>query len=609
MVSAASEPRASFWGVADLARFGPGRAVFDRVGGEEPGTASVTCDGLRIVVRTGAAVVDVPGGVVLVSGSPALAGSEVPATATDIAAALRGGAGGEAPTFGGRYSIVHIDVEGRCVRLLTDRFAVLPLCYSIEGSEVAFSDRADGVPPLRERAIDLQALFNYAYVHVVPAPRTAFVGVHRVPPAGCLTVRDGDTVFASTWRPRFASAGHAHPRPSADEFRELLRAAVQREVGGGRVGAFLSGGTDSSTVAGMLKAALGIDPDVFSIGFDAAGYDEIEYATIAARHFGCRHHVYYVTPDDVAAAVPAIAGHYDQPFGNSSALAAYYCATRAREHGIRRLLAGDGGDELYGGNVRYAKQKVFAAYDAVPSALRTAVVEPLVLNDAARRLPLVRKLASYVTQARVPMPDRTDTYNLLVRHGIGNLFAPEFVAAIRAEEPAELQRRVYAASDGAALVDRMLAYDWRFTLSDNDLPKVIGTSTLAAMEVAFPLLDDRIVDFSLRLTASQKVNGTTLRPWFKEALTGFLPIEVVRKKKHGFGLPFGPWLVRHAGLQRFARDAVEGLIERRLVLPSAMDRMFSPDLERFPGYYGELIWILMMLEHWLRSAAPRWRLA
>jgi asparagine synthase (glutamine-hydrolysing) len=358
----------------------------------------------------------------------------------------------------------------------------------------------------------------------------------------------------------------------------------------------------------MLKAVRGDGPDVFSIGFDAAGYDEIEYASIAARHFGCRHHVYYVTPEDVIAAVPAIAGHYDQPFGNSSALAAYYCACRAREHGMRRLLAGDGGDELYGGNVRYAKQKVFAAYGAVPSVLRAAL-EPLLLNDAARRVPLVRKLASYVAQARVPMPDRTDTYNLLVRHGIGNVFTPGFIAAIGDDEPAQLQRQVYAESDGAALVDRMLAYDWRFTLADNDLPKVIGTATLAAIEVAFPLLDDRVVDFSLRLTAAQKVDRTTLRPWFKQALTGFLPIEVVQKKKHGFGLPFGPWLVRHAGLQRFARDAVGGLIERGLILPSAMDRMFSPELERFPGYYGELVWILMMLEHWLRAAAPRWRLS
>ena len=127
------------------------------------------------------------------------------------------------------------------------------------------------------------------------------------------------------------------------------------------LGCFLSGGTDSSTVAGTLKQVTG-SAATFSIGFDAAGYDEMDYARIAAKHFGTDHHEHYVTPAELVSAIPKVAAHYDQPFGNSSAVPAYICATVARDHGVRKLLAGDGGDELFGGNTRYAKQKIFEAW-------------------------------------------------------------------------------------------------------------------------------------------------------------------------------------------------------------------------------------------------------
>src|SRR4029453_16815832 len=140
-----------------------------------------------------------------------------------------------------------------------------------------------------------------------------------------------------------------------DEFISLLQAAVRDASEHARSGAFLSGGTDSSTVSGMLARASDAPAPTFSIGFDVPGYDEMAYARIAARHFGCEQHEYYVTPGDVVDAVPRIAASYDQPFGNASAIPTYYCAKLARESGISRLLAGDGGDELFGGNERYAK--------------------------------------------------------------------------------------------------------------------------------------------------------------------------------------------------------------------------------------------------------------
>jgi asparagine synthase (glutamine-hydrolysing) len=210
-----------------------------------------------------------------------------------------------------------------------------------------------------------------------------------------------------------------------NEFRRLLAEAVARQLDGSRPAAFLSGGTDSSTVAGLIGEVSGRPAATYSIGFDAKGYDEMAYARIAAQRFGCEHHEYYVTPDDLVQGIPALAAHHDQPFGNSSALPAYICALRAREDGVTRLLAGDGGDELFGGNTRYAKQRVFDWYQLVPAGLRSGLLEPLSSDGGALdRLPLLRKGASYVRQARVPMPDRLQTYNLLQRLGQTDVLTP-----------------------------------------------------------------------------------------------------------------------------------------------------------------------------------------
>lgn len=163
-----------------------------------------------------------------------------------------------------------------------------------------------------------------------------------------------------------------------------LQDAVAAQLDGGKAACFLSGGTDSSTVAGMIGRAAGTAAATYSIGFDAQGYDEMEYARLASRHFGTQHHEYYVTPADLVKGIPHVAASYDQPFGNSSALPAYYCALMARDDGVTRILAGDGGDELFGGNVRYAKNRVFDAYQRVPGLLRRGLLEPWLGGAPAR---------------------------------------------------------------------------------------------------------------------------------------------------------------------------------------------------------------------------------
>lgn len=484
--------------------------------------------------------------------------------------------------------------------LAIDRFAIQTLCYRIVDGRLEVATRAD---ELGATEIDPQAIFDYLYFHVIPSPRTIFKDVHRLPPGHYALFEGGRLTVAPYWQPHFIEGSGESFSSLRQEFLDIVRDSVANRIGTGSVGCYLSGGTDSSTVSGMLTQVTGRPAETYSIGFDVPGYDEMEFARIAVRHFGTHHHEYYITPDDLVAGMPKVAASYDQPFGNSSAVPAYYCALRAKEDGIDHLLAGDGGDELFGGNSRYAKQRVFGIYDRIPAPVRTGLLEPMLADSTVfDRVPVAKKAASYIRQARVPMPDRMQTYNLLMRMGLETVFTRDFLDRIDPTTTDRHQKATYAAcAPDASLVNKMLAYDWRYTLAENDLPKVIGSARLAGVDVGFPFLDGRLLDFSLKLPTNYKLKGLKLRWFFKEALRGFLPDEIITKKKHGFGLPFGPWAVQHAPLNTLARDSLHGLADRQIVRREFIETLLSEHLPAHPGFYGELVWIMTMMEQWLRS--------
>jgi asparagine synthase (glutamine-hydrolysing) len=493
-----------------------------------------------------------------------------------------------------------------------DTFALQPQCWTTNAEgQVLTAARADTLAT-DSTPLDPQALFDYLYFHCIPSPRTIFKGVYRVPASHQLVADGVKTRAVSQWAPNFQPArGPVSFDALKAEFRALVKNAVAKGLDGSTPACFLSGGTDSSTVAGMIREVTGTGAKAFSIGFEAEGYDEMVYARLAAKHFGCEHHEYYITPDDLVRSIPAVAASYDQPFGNSSVLPTYYCALQARQAGVSRLLAGDGGDELYGGNARYAKQRVFGHYEAIPQGLRSAVLEPFFGQAWVANTPLLKKGASYIQQATVPMPGRMQMYNLLLRLGVDEVLEPGFMALVNREGPAEHQRAVWDwAGSGSpgntpSTLNRMLAYDWRYTLAENDIPKVRGAMQLAGVGVAYPMLDAGLLDFSLRLPDHYKLKGLKLRWFFKEALRGFLPDEIISKPKHGFGLPFGPWMVRHAPLRALATDSLHSLGQRGIVRPAFIRSLLDDFVPQHPGYYGEMVWVLMMLEQWLRAHLPK----
>ena len=492
--------------------------------------------------------------------------------------------------------------------LAVDRFSVQTLCYRVHDGQLWFASRAD---ELRDASTDIdpQALFDYLYFHAIPSPRTIFKNIHRLPPGHYALFDNGELTVAPYWSPSFLEQHESSFAQKKFEFRQLLKDCVASQLDDTKPACFLSGGTDSSTVAGM--AALSIDKPVstYSIGFDAQGYDEMAYARLAANHFKTQHHEYYVTPSDLVRCIPMMASQFDQPFGNSSALPAYFCAKMAFDDGVSKMLAGDGGDELFGGNSRYAKQRMFGWYAHLPDLLKNQLMEPLLTSPAAARFALIRKAGSYVEQAREPMPDRLQMYNLIMRLGAQQVLTPQLLAQVDLSAPLKLQRQVWHKAKNCSPLNRELAYDWRFTLAESDLPKVRAAGCVAGVKVGFPMLDDRLLAFSQCLPSADKLKRLQLRWFFKSALQGFLPEEIIRKKKQGFGLPFGVWFNADKPLKALATDSLRGLAERGVVRSDFIQELLHQRMQEHPGYFGEMVWILMMLEQWLRARAPSYRLS
>jgi asparagine synthase (glutamine-hydrolysing) len=499
----------------------------------------------------------------------------------------------------GSFGLAVIDAAHREIFLAVDRIGQQPLFYARTADGLVFGSRADSIllHPGIDDGIDPQGLFDYVYCHHCPSPGSIFRNLRKLEGGQHLLYRDGRISVQRYWRPAFRERPAGSVETLGEELRRSVAASVGRFAAGNRrVGAFLSGGLDSSAVAGVL-AGIG-ETRAFSIGFPERAYDETAYARIAADRFGIRLHRRVLAPEDAVVAIPEIAAACDEPFGNSSALPTYFCARLARDEGIDLLLGGDGGDELFGGNERYARQLLFERYRAVPGPVRRAVDAVLGLPPEAAPL---RKLSRYVAQAAIPLPDRLQDYNFLHRCPPAEVFTPDFLGAVDTEAPLAAMRDCYRRLPSASALNRMLYLDWKITLQDNDLVKVNRMCELAGIAVAYPMLDDALVELSCRIPSAWKVKGRRLRWFYKKAMEGFLPGEILRKPKHGFGLPFGIWMKTCAPLRELAYDSVSALRHRDFVAAGFIDRAMELHRSGHAAYYGELIWILMMLELWFQG--------
>ncbi len=502
-------------------------------------------------------------------------------------------------------SLLIFDKRSSEILASTDKFASAQLFYSQIDEQTIISNQLSllttifSTPP----TINNQAIFNFIDSHVIPSPMTIYQNIYKFEPAQSIKFSSGTQKKSLYWLPEFDEQLHESLDTLKERTREALRQSVMKHDASETTATFLSGGLDSSTVTGYLARNTSRTVNAYSMGFEESGYDETEYAKIAAKYFGTHLKSYYVTPGDVASAFSDVVRGYDEPFGNSSAIPTYLCAKVARQDGMTTLLAGDGGDELFAGNVRYAKQYLFEPYKKIPAALRKHLIEALLLNDMAhtRHQPFA-KFKSYIEQANTPMPDRMERYNFINYFSAEKIFNENFLTSIDQEYPLNEKRCAYNRPHNASMLNRMLYMEWKSTLADNDLVKVNGACAMAGMAVRYPMLSDELVELSTKIPSNLKLKGQHLRYFYKQSLRGFLPEQIINKKKHGFGLPFGEWLKKSPVMQEHIYDNLNALKKRAYIKPEFIDHIIKIHrTQDSASYYGTMVWILAVLNEWLES--------
>jgi asparagine synthase (glutamine-hydrolysing) len=404
------------------------------------------------------------------------------------------------------------------------------------------------------------------------------------------------------WDLRYGTGGSPVSAGLPQEIFGRIRTAVRGALAGAApddAGAFLSGGTDSTTVAAFAAEALEHDLDVFSIVFEDPSHSEERFMSAAARRFPLRRHSFELDEAAFMKALGPVRLAYDEPYANASVYAAYYCFVMAEEAGKKFLLAGDGGDEIFGGNERYLKDSLLGRYASIPGALKLIWEAPL------DRLPirghLANRLRKMFRRSRLPNPDRFYADTEFASAHWERLRGPAFrTHPVEGESSLDLVRDLYRQCTATEELDRLLYLDMKLAIADNDLRKVVGCGAIFGIEPRFPFLNLDLVEFANALPASQKLRGLQKRYGFKQAMRGYVPDEILFKRKQGMGLPLGQWLREAGPVSAYARERLADRSAADLFDRRYLDRIWEQH-QRGEWDHAEDLWRIVVLVDWFTT--------
>ena len=502
----------------------------------------------------------------------------------------------------GMFAVALWDARARRLVLARDRLGIKPLHYAWSGDKLYFASEIKsllkaGVP----RDIDLRSLSRFFTFEYIPAPDSIFAGIKKLLPGHLMTVQDGRSEIRRYWDVRYAET-KMKARPEADYAEEIaarLRESVRmRLLSDVPLGVFLSGGIDSSSVTALMSETAGGRIRTFSIGFQEKTFDELEYARMVAERFGTEHTEFVVEPAHAAGLVPTLMEYLDEPLADASIIPTYIISKMARRHVIV-ALAGDGGDELFGGYDTYKAYKVARWYRRVPGFLRRGIVGPLVrkLPASEKRLSFEFKSKKFIAGAEYP-PEIANTlwwgaYTPALKD---KLFSPAFRAETDVDPfaPIAFHRPYTNAADG---LDRLAYLDLKLYLQDDLLVKVDRMSMANSLEIRVPFLDYTFVEFAATIPSRLKLKGWTSKYILKKAMAPRLPAEILKKKKIGFDIPLGPWMQNE--LRAFILDT---LAPERLRRHGYFNEAFIRAIldEHMAGTHNhrQLLWPLVIFQFW-----------
>ena len=498
----------------------------------------------------------------------------------------------------GMFAFAIWDDKKREVYIARDRVGKKPLYYTVTtGGTLVFGSEVKSLleHPEVKREINLEALDAYFTLGYVPDPLTIFRGVSKLPPGHYLTFSAGRLNIQQYWDFNFEPGDSRKPEDYLDELRTLLDESVRlRLISEVPLGAFLSGGIDSSTVVALMARQMNQPVKTFSIGFNEDSYNELKYARLTAKQLGTDHHEFFVTPQ-ICNVIDDLIWHFDEPFADPSAIPTFMVSKLARDH-VTVALSGDGGDELFAGYSHYVVQESRRAFSAVPKAIRKGVMRPL-----SYRLPHGAWGRNYLHNISLDPIDRyLDSLSYFTELSKESLYSFDFQKELQPKNQVARSFRDYADRvNTKESLDQLLYIDGKTYLPGDILTKVDRMSMATSLEVRVPLLDHKLIDFVTRVPASLKLAGIETKHLLKRVARDLIPAEILDRPKQGFGIPLEQWI--NSELRDQIRETLrEPRTRQRGYVNSSYVDLILDEHHKGRRDHSFPLWALLILELWHR---------
>jgi asparagine synthase (glutamine-hydrolysing) len=502
----------------------------------------------------------------------------------------------------GMFAFAIWDELEQTLFLARDRVGKKPLLYSHQpNGDLIFGSEFQAVlqHPSVSREVDREAIDSYLSFLCVPAPQTAFKQIRKLEPGHWLRWRGGEIETNRYWLPDFSKKIKITENEAIEETTRILRESTRlRMISEVPLGAFLSGGVDSSTVVALMAQESSSPVKTFSIGFEEQDFSELKYAKRVAEHVGAEYHEFIVRPNAVDV-IPTLVEHYGEPYADSSAIPTYYVSKETRQH-VTVALNGDGGDESFAGYERYAAMRIAETYRRIPAGLRKIFVEAPVslLPISELKRSRFRDAKRFIKAANLPRTERyfrwMSTFN---RKAKRELYTKDFAATIGDDQAFSFLDKWFSSAGGSGTLDATLLTDQMTYLPNDLLVKVDIASMANSLEARSPFLDHNLIEFAASLPEGMKMRGFETKTLLKKVATRLVPKEVVYRRKMGFGVPIGNWF--RGEMKDFVRSVLlsERSLKRGVVRPDMIERYVNEHITGARDHAFQL-WTLMMLELW-----------
>jgi len=504
--------------------------------------------------------------------------------------------------FRGMFAFAIWDKNDRSLFIARDRVGKKPLLYShqpngdlIFGSEF----RALLAHPSVSREVDHEAIDDYLSYLCVPAPKTAFKHIRKLEPGHWLRWKDGKIETHRYWLPDFSRKIKISEEDAIEETTRILRESTRlRMISEVPLGAFLSGGVDSSAVVALMAQESERPVKTFSIGFEEQDFSELKFARRVAEHVGAEYNEFIVRPNAVEI-LPTLVEHYGEPYADSSAIPTYYVSCETRQH-VTVALNGDGGDESFAGYERYAAMSMAKHYQRIPSILRRSLLElPLnAIPTSETKRSRLRDAKRFLSAAQLPDAQRYFRWNTtFTEEAKSELYSDEFRHSLNGSRPFGLIESWFEKANGGGIVDDAMFVDQMTYLPNDLLVKVDIASMANSLEARSPLLDHKVIEFAASLPESIKVKGRETKTLLKKVASRLVPPEVIYRRKMGFGVPVGAWL--RGEMRPFLEETIlsEKSLKRGIMQPDVIRRYVYEHTDLQVDHSSRL-WSLLMLELW-----------